>query len=321
MKTNEIMRDDLLRIVQASQFYKDRYDEKLMQRLAAACFEDFPALFHQLPFTQAEDMIRDPEAFLCVAQSKVQRVVSLTTSGTSGTRKKLFFTEGDLERTVRYFVSGMRCMVRSGETAGILFPGRGENGLPDLVQRALEELGVKAEKFRSEDIEAGGKFCAGKEFLVGLPQDILRIAEAFPSLRIRCALLSGQSASETLKQRLKDLWGCEVFEHYGLTETGFGLAADCPAHDMLHLRSDEVYAEVIDPITGEVLKNGEPGELVVTTFSAEAMPLIRYRTGDLVSMAAPGEICRCGFKGPMIKKIHGRRDTASLQSWKKSVFA
>ncbi|MHC1636960.1 MAG: phenylacetate--CoA ligase family protein, partial [Candidatus Nezhaarchaeales archaeon] len=87
---------------------------------------------------------------------------------------------------------------------------------------------------------------------------------------------------------------------------GPGIAIECPAKDGLHVWADHYFIEVIDPETGEQLSIGEEGELVITTLTREAMPLIRYRTGDIVELM-PSE-CSCGLKTPKISRIKGRLD-------------
>ena len=94
---------------------------------------------------------------------------------------------------------------------------------------------------------------------------------------------------------------------YGLTETmGPGVAIECWEQNGLHLAEDHFYAEIIDPVTGENLPDGEWGELVLTTVDREASPVVRYRTRDITRIL-PGE-CACGRTHRRIDRLHGRTD-------------
>jgi phenylacetate-CoA ligase len=95
-----------------------------------------------------------------------------------------------------------------------------------------------------------------------------------------------------------------VYQHYGMTETGLGGGVECAAMDGCHLREADLYVEVIDPESGRRLPPGTVGEIVVTTLTREAMPLVRYRTGDLGRlMDAP---CPCGSVLRRLQPVHGR---------------
>ena len=99
-------------------------------------------------------------------------------------------------------------------------------------------------------------------------------------------------------------WGCRVFEHYGMTEMGYGGGVQCAARRGYHLREADLYCEVVDPVTGRPCPPGEPGEVVFTTLTREAMPLIRYRTGDLAAWEEGP--CPCGSDLPLLGLVQGR---------------
>jgi phenylacetate-CoA ligase len=127
-------------------------------------------------------------------------------------------------------------------------------------------------------------------------------------LRIKTISCGAESWSESTREKLEELFGCMVFNSYGLSEVGGpGVAFECVAQDGLHVWSDHFLVEVIDPRTGESLPPGEEGELVITTLSREAMPLIRYRTRDIAAILDDG-ICECGRAHRRISWIKGRTD-------------
>jgi hypothetical protein len=103
---------------------------------------------------------------------------------------------------------------------------------------------------------------------------------------------------------LEGAWRCRVATHYGLTEAGLGCAVQCRARQGHHLRDAELLFEVVDPDSGRALAPGEPGEIVITTLRHEAMPLVRYRTGDLGRLL-PGP-CPCGGPLPLLGPVEGR---------------
>jgi len=113
--------------------------------------------------------------------------------------------------------------------------------------------------------------------------------------------------SGSMRAEIEKKWNLTATDIYGLSEMiGPGVAQECEHKNGLHLYSDVFYPEIIDPVTGEAMPPGEPGELVITTLTKKGMPLIRYRTRDIVTMDA--EPCACGRTSPRISKVRGRTD-------------
>ena len=110
-----------------------------------------------------------------------------------------------------------------------------------------------------------------------------------------------------MRNRIQDEMGIQIYDIYGLTEIyGPGIGISCDAHAGMHIWDDYIYMEIIDPQTGEVLPDGEVGELVLTTLRKQGAPLIRYRTHDLTRII-PGT-CPCGSRFPRIDTLVGRTD-------------
>jgi phenylacetate-coenzyme A ligase PaaK-like adenylate-forming protein len=122
---------------------------------------------------------------------------------------------------------------------------------------------------------------------------------------MRTVLLTAEYVSDEALAYVKDAWQCEAFEHYGMTEMGLGGAMSCAAHIGYHPREADMIFEIIDPDSGEPLPEGEPGEVVFTTLTRTAMPLIRYRTGD-ISRWIPGA-CPCGSVLKRLDRVRDRR--------------
>jgi len=110
-----------------------------------------------------------------------------------------------------------------------------------------------------------------------------------------------------MRKAIESTWDMIATDVYGLSEIiGPGVAQECPHKTGLHLFSDVFYPEVIDSKTGQTVKEGSKGELVITTLTKQGLPLIRYRTRDIVSIKH--EKCKCGRTSPRISKISGRTD-------------
>jgi phenylacetate-coenzyme A ligase PaaK-like adenylate-forming protein len=239
-------------------------------------------------FTTADDLRREGLRWLCVSPDEVSRIVTLHTSGSSGTDKRIYFTEDDLELTVRFFARGMKPVVAAGERLITLFPNTVPNSVGDLLSRAVRRNGVE---ITDDPIKAD---CA-----VGSPGQIL----ALPQTGLKSVLLSAEYVSESARNAIREKFGCEIFEHYGLTESGFGFAVSpAPNVDYYEVRSEDIYVEIIDPVTLENLPDGEVGEIVFSTLNRQAMPFVRYRTGDTAALLGKSDsgrdlLSRVGDRG------------------------
>ncbi len=117
----------------------------------------------------------------------------------------------------------------------------------------------------------------------------------------------GEGSSESVRKELEDVWGILATENYGMSELiGPGVSGECVHKMGMHINEDYFLAEIIDPVTQEVLEDGQIGELVITTLDKEALPLIRYRTKDLTRLIK--EPCACGRTTKRMEKISGRSD-------------
>ena len=117
-------------------------------------------------------------------------------------------------------------------------------------------------------------------------------------------LLSTDYVPDALVEALSKNGACKVYNHYGMTEMGYGGGVECECLNGYHLRENHLYFEIINPTTGESVRDGEYGEVVVTTLNRQAMPLIRYRTGDISRYMI--EPCACGTFLRTMEKVRGR---------------
>ena len=263
-------------------------------------YRDLPASLRSLdglkdlPFTTAEDLAAHGNAMLLLSQSAVERVVTERTSGTTGEAKRLFYTAGDLERTVQLFTVGLGELIFPGSVTMICFPFSGPNGLGDLIAKAIGRLGAKPLR-----VGFGKSYAELSEIMererpdtfVGMPAPLLSMLRVCGRGSLKRALVSGDACPDEVLRCAEELLGARLFPHYGSREMALGGAITCEAHAGMHLRENHVIAEIVDE-SGAPLPEGEWGELVITTIGMEAMPLIRYRTGDRARIV-PG-VCPCG---------------------------
>ena len=273
-----------------------------------------------LPFTTADDLSRHPGKFLLTSQSEVSRVISGATSGTTGPAKRVFYTENDTAHTVGFFAAGISEMLSPGEKCLIAFPFTGPFGLGDLIAKAVERLG--GIPIRAGFGQTWGEMTAlvrqtQPETYIGFPVTLLSLArmygEDFP---IKRALVSGDACPQGVLEALETILGSRLYPHYGSRECGLGGAVTCPAFEGMHLRENHIIPEIIDE-NGRVLPDGEYGELVITTIGADAMPLIRYRTGDHTRILPP---CPCGGVTRRIDAVSRREGSISIEALDSELF-
>ncbi len=280
--------NETLALARESRWYRRRLPERV------GALSDLAGL----PLMSAEDLREQGSALACVPQREVARIVTLSTSGSAGAPKRVYFTGADQEGTVDYFHHGLATLVRPGDRMMVCYPCRTPGGLGDLICRALARIpAVPVPWGVIGSLEEAGALLEreGVETLVGFPVQLLALAKYCAARKLRCrvraVLLSADAAVPGVSAALARLWGCEVFEHYGMTEMGLGCAVDCAAHAGLHIRENDLLLEVVDG-AGRPVPDGIEGELAFTTLTRTAMPLIRYRTGDR-SALLPGR-CPCG---------------------------
>ena len=303
------LNEALARVKAREGFYRD-YPESL---------ESLSQL-RNLPFTTAQDLSTHPGKFLLTSQSEVSRVISGATSGTTGPAKRVFYTETDTEHTVGFFAAGISEMLGAGEKCFIAFPFTGPFGLGELIAKAVERLG-------GLPIRAGFGQTFGEmleliketqpETFIGFPVTLLSLARMYgDNFPFKRALVSGDACPEGVMAELEKVLGSKLYPHYGSRECGLGGAVTCPAHAGMHLRENHIIPEIIDE-QGNVLPDGQYGELVITTIGSDAMPLIRYRTGDYTRILPA---CKCGGATKCIDTVSRREGKISIEELDSLLF-
>ena len=267
------------------------------------------------PLTTSDDLRRDPLAFLCVSQSAVERVVTLPTRSAAETPKRLFFSAADLELAVDFFHHGFSTGVVPQGRMLVMMPCRTPYSVGDLLSRGLERLPAHPVRYGPMDSPEAVMETVRRESidcLVGAPTEVAAVAQyanasGFGSGRLRSIWLGTQNTRRSLADEIERSWGSPVFQHYGAAEMCPGGGVQCAARDGFHLREADLYIEIVDPVTARPLADGGFGEVVVTTLTREAMPLIRYRTGHGAAIMA--DPCPCGGK---LRRMTALRDRVNL---------
>jgi len=258
-----------------------------------------------LPMMNVSDLYENGLELLAVSQSRVARIVTLQTSGSTGNAKRLYFTETDLAATGEFFFEGMQSLIGNNDTVLVLLPFSPPDSVGDLLLHALRNGGIKAEgQWPPDDTTTETIRLQRPTCLVGLPQHLLAVAEQIGPGIIHSMLLCSDYAAPALRRRIEAACGCTTFLHYGATETGLGGAVECATHNGCHIRESDLLVEIIDPASGLPLPDGRQGEIVITTLGRQAMPLLRYRTGD--SAALLRSTCPCGGVTARLVDVRGR---------------
>ena len=273
--------------------------------------EDFLAL----PFCEKQDLREAyPLGLSAVPESEIVRIHS--SSGTTGTPVIIPYTKKDVEDWAIQFA---RCYEYAGVTPEDrvqITPGYGLWTAGIGFQAGCELLGAMAIPMGPGNSEKQLQFMMDMQSTVftATASYALLIAEEVEKrgikdkIRLKKLITGSERAGDKIRKRIVDALGVEYYDIYGLTEIyGPGIGINCAHGHGMHVWSDYVFLEIIDPETGEVLPDGEWGEIVLTTLVKEGAPLIRFRTHDL-SRIIPGE-CPCGHnEHPRIDTITGRSD-------------
>ena len=272
--------------------------------------------FEKLPFSEKDDLRRVyPFGLQAVPDEEVVRIHS--SSGTTGTPVIIPYTAQDV---TDWAIQFERCY----RTAGItnldriqITPGYGLWTAGIGFQLGCERLGAMAIPMGPGNTEKQLKMMQDlhSTVITGTSSYALLLAEEISKrglrdkLDLKKGVIGSERWGEKMRHRIANELGIEIFDIYGLTEIyGPGIGISCEAHHGMHVWEDFVYVEIVDPKTGEVLPDGEVGEIVLTTLRKQGAPLIRYRTHDL-SRIIPGSCtCEYGSHHPRIDTIVGRTD-------------
>lgn len=296
---------------EGSGFYRSRLDERGLSPEEIRSLDDL----QKLPFTTAEDL-RDGYPFPLRAVPYEQIVRIHASSGTTGKRKVLCYTQKDIDDWTHFFA-------RAYEMAGITQLDRVQIAVGYGIWTAGSGFQAGCEKIGALAVPIGpGSIDMQCEFLVDLQSTVLCCTASMALLmaeevarrgladriNLRKVIYGSERSSESMRGKISELLGgVELFDIPGLTELyGPGTGIECSAHEGIHYWADYYILEILDPEALEPVLPGEWGEMVVTTLCKEAAPLIRYRTRDVARILP--EPCPCGSILPRHSQIRGRTD-------------
>lgn len=291
-------------------FYHDKMDEAGVTPDDIHGIEDL----HKLPFINKDDL-RDqyPYGLVGVPLSECVRIQS--TSGTTGRRVVAFYTQEDLDI---WDTCCARAIVAAGGTKddvvhvsygyGLFTGGPGLNG-------GSHKVGCLTLPMSSGNTERQIQFMTdlGSTILCCTPSYAAYLGESIAErgvkdqIKLKAGIFGAEAWIEEMRHNIEQSLGIKAYDIYGLTEiTGPGVSFECEEQRGMHINEDHFIAEIINPKTGEVLPEGEKGELVFSCITKKGFPLLRYRTRDICVLSR--EKCSCGRTHIRMSKPLGRSD-------------
>ena len=291
-------------------YYRQKMEEKGVTPADIKSVDDL----HKLPFLTKADL-RDAYPYGLMGKPLADCVRIQSTSGTTGRRVVAFYTQHDIDL---WEDCCARAIVAAGGTRedvvqvaygyGLFTGGPGLNG-------GSHKVGCLTLPMSSGNTERQLQFMTDLEatILCCTPSYAEYLAETIheqglrDKIKLKAGIFGAEAWSEEMRHDIENSLGIKAYDIYGLTETtGPGVAYECSEQTGMHINEDHFLAEIIDPETGEVLPEGEKGELVFTSLTKEAFPLLRYRTRDICVLSR--KKCSCGRTHVKMSKPMGRSD-------------
>jgi phenylacetate-CoA ligase len=290
---------------------RDRMDERGLRPDGLGGLEDL----RHLAFTTKADL-RDTYPFGLFASPMADVVRLHASSGTTGKPIVVAYTHDDLEVWTSVVLRSLAaCGLTRGDVIqnaygyGLFTGGLGAHyGAEALGATVIPISGGNTDRqimvMRDFRVTA---ICCTPSYFLHLLERAAELGVSVRDLPLRAGVFGAEPWTDSMRRRIEAEGGIRAFDIYGLSEIiGPGVAIECPCQNGLHIFEDHFYPEVIDPDSGEPLPDGEDGELVLTTLSKQAMPMIRYRTRDITRLTA--EPCPCGRTLRRIGRIARRTD-------------
>ena len=270
---------------------------------------------HKLPFVTKDDL-REAYPYGLVARPLKDCVRIQSTSGTTGKRVVAFYTQHDIDL---WEDCCARAIVAAGGTNedvcqvsygyGLFTGGPGLNGGSHKVgclTIPTSSGNTERQIMFIKDLNAT-ILCCTPSYAAYLGESMKEMGMSPEDIPLKAGIFGAEAWSEEMRQDIQKTLGIKAYDIYGLTElSGPGVSFECSAQSGMHINEDHFIAEIIDPNTGEVLPDGTQGELVFTSITKEAFPLLRYRTRDICVLSR--EKCPCGRTHVKMSKPRGRSD-------------
>ncbi len=270
---------------------------------------------HKLPFITKADL-RDAYPYGLMGKPLKDCVRIQSTSGTTGKRVVAFYTQHDIDL---WEDCCARAIVAAGGTDedvcqvsygyGLFTGGPGLNGGSHKVgclTVPTSSGNTERQIMFIQDLQAT-ILCCTPSYAAYLAESMKEMGLTPDQIPLKAGIFGAEAWSEEMRRDIENALGIKAYDIYGLTElSGPGVAFECEAQSGMHINEDHFIAEIINPETGEVLPDGEKGELVFTSITKEAFPLLRYRTRDICVLSR--EKCSCGRTHVKMAKPMGRSD-------------
>ena len=305
------LKDLVLRLYSNVPFYKNSMDES---GIAPEDIKDIGDI-SKLPFTTKDNM-REVYPFGLLAADKTKIVEVHTSSGTTGKPVVDAYTQNDIDiwsevmaRTLAMGDTSEKDIVQNAYGYGLFTGGLGAHyGARKIGAMVIPISGGNTKR----QLQIMRDF--GSTVIACTPSYSLLLAETgiqegvdFSKLPLRVGFFGAEPWSEGMRKEIENKLSLKAIDIYGLTEIiGPGVASECLEQDCLHIFEDHFYPEIVNPATGEVLPDGEKGELVITTLTKEGTPVLRYRTRDITYLTR--EKCACGRASVRMHRLLGRTD-------------
>ncbi len=293
-------------------FYQNRFNEMDLRPEQIRSLDDLK----YLPFTEKQDLRNNyPFGLFAVPRDNVVRVHA--SSGTTGKATVVGYTQRDVNTWAELMARSLMCagasrrdIVHNAYGYGLFTGGLGMHyGVERLGATILPISGGGTRRQVMLMRDFGSTIlCSTPSYALFLYESIIAAGMSISDLKLHTGIFGAEPWSEKMRSEIESKLQIKALDIYGLSEImGPGVGMECcDAQDGLHIWEDHFLIEIIDPDTGEQLPLGETGELVITTLTKEAQPLIRYRTRDITRIEAIP--CRCGRTHRRITRIQGRSD-------------
>ncbi len=291
-------------------YYRKKMEEKGVTPDDIKGIEDL----HKLPFLTKDDL-RDAYPYGLLGKPLKDCVRIQSTSGTTGRRVVAFYTQHDIDlwedccaRAITAVGGTDEDVVQVAYGYGLFTGGPGLNG-------GSHKVGCLTVPMSSGNTDRQLQFMTdlGSTILCCTPSYAAYLGESIEErgikdqIKLKAGIFGAEAWTEEMRRDIQNKLGLKAYDIYGLTETsGPGVAFECEEQTGMHINEDHFIAEIINPETGEVLPEGEKGELVFTSITKEAFPLLRYRTKDLCILSR--KQCSCGRTHIKMTKPLGRSD-------------
>jgi phenylacetate-CoA ligase len=269
----------------------------------------------RLPYTVKTDL-RDHYPFGMFARPREQLLRVHASSGTTGKPTVVGYTAKDLDTWTRLMARTLACggmrpgdLVHNALGYGLFTGGLGFHyGIERLGATVVPVSGGMTERQVVLLQDFGARvLCATPSYALNIAEVAEREGVDLRKSKLEIALCGAEPWSEAMRREIQVRLGVRAYDNYGLSEImGPGVAVECEAQDGLHAWEDHFLLEIVDPETGEAVPEGRAGELVITTLTKEALPMIRYRTRDITSLER--KRCACGRTHARIRRLTGRSD-------------